>query len=53
MTELLIKNGFVFDPINKINGEKMDIAIKNGKIVAKVAHRAQVSALRPFDGEKD
>ena len=33
MTELLIKNGFVFDPLNKINGEKMDIAIKNGKIV--------------------
>lgn len=36
MTELLIKNGFVFDPLNGINGEKMDIAIKNGKIVAKV-----------------
>ena len=31
--ELLIKNGFVYDPINGINGEKMDIAIKNGKIV--------------------
>ncbi len=39
MTELLIKNGFVFDPQNGINGEKMDIAIKNGKIVEKVAHR--------------
>ena len=34
MTELIIKNGFVFDPINRINGEKMDICIKNGKIVA-------------------
>jgi formylmethanofuran dehydrogenase subunit A len=34
--ELLIKNGFVFDPINGINGEKMDIAIMNGKIVEKV-----------------
>jgi len=42
MTELLIKNGFVFDPINKINGEKMDIAIKDGKIVKKVSSRAQV-----------
>src|SRR5208283_67193 len=42
MTELLIKNGFVFDPINGINGEKMDIAVKNGKIVAKVTRRAQV-----------
>ena len=42
MTELLIKNGFVFDPINKINGEKMDIAIKDGKIVKKVSSKAQV-----------
>lgn len=30
---LLIKNGFVIDPLNKINGEKMDIGIKDGKIV--------------------
>ena len=35
--ELLIKNGFVYDPINGINGEKMDIAIKNGKIVESVS----------------
>ena len=42
MTELLIKNGFVFDPANGINGEKMDIAIKNGKIVEKVhEHRGR------------
>jgi formylmethanofuran dehydrogenase subunit A len=42
MTELLIKNGFVFDPINGIDGEKMDIAIKNGKIVGKVhPHRGK------------
>ncbi|RZN14131.1 MAG: formylmethanofuran dehydrogenase subunit A [Methanosarcinales archaeon] len=33
MSELLIKNGRVFDPINSINGDIMDIAIKNGKIV--------------------
>lgn len=31
--QLLIKNGYVYDPINKINGEKVDIAIKDGKIV--------------------
>ncbi|MBT0158706.1 formylmethanofuran dehydrogenase subunit A [Candidatus Bathyarchaeota archaeon A05DMB-2] len=37
--ELLIKNGFVFDPINGINGEKMDIAVKNGKIVESVHDR--------------
>ena len=34
--ELLIKNGFVYDPINGINGEKMDIAVRDGKIVEKV-----------------
>ena len=37
--ELLIKNGFVYDPINGIDGEKMDIAIKNGKIVESVRGR--------------
>jgi len=31
--QLLIKNGYVYDPINGINCERMDIAIKNGKIV--------------------
>ncbi len=36
MTELLIRNGFVFDPLNGINGEKMDIAVKGGKIVERV-----------------
>ena len=42
MNELLIKNGFVFDPLNGINGEKLDIAIKNGKIVEKVhEHKAK------------
>lgn len=30
---LLIKNGFVYDPLNGINGDKMDIAVKDGKIV--------------------
>ena len=35
--ELLLKNGFVFDPINGINGEKMDISIRNDKIVESVS----------------
>jgi formylmethanofuran dehydrogenase subunit A len=40
--ELLIKNGFVYDPLNEINGEKMDIAIMDGKIVDKVhEHKAR------------
>jgi len=42
MVELIIRNGFVFDPLNGINGEKMDIAIKNGKIVEKGTRKAQV-----------
>jgi len=37
--ELLIKNGFVYDPINGVNGEKMDIAIRDGKIVENVNER--------------
>ncbi len=32
-SNLLIKNGFVYDPLNKIAGEKMDIGIKDGKVV--------------------
>ncbi len=34
--ELLIKNGFIYDPINGVDGEKMDIAIKDRRIVEKV-----------------
>jgi len=37
--EILIRNGFVYDPINGVNGEKMDIAVKDGKIVEKVDER--------------
>lgn len=37
--ELLVKNGFVYDPKNGVNGEKMDIAVKDGKIVEKVNER--------------
>jgi formylmethanofuran dehydrogenase subunit A len=40
--ELLVKNGFVYDPINGVDGERMDIAIKDGKIVEKVnEHKAR------------
>jgi formylmethanofuran dehydrogenase subunit A len=37
--ELLIRNGLVYDPINGVKGEKMDIAVKDGKIVEKVNER--------------
>ena len=36
MTDIIIKNGFVYDPLNGINGQKMDISISNGKIVDRV-----------------
>ncbi len=42
MTEILIKNGFVVDPQHKIDCEKMDISIKDGKIVEKVSSKAKV-----------
>ncbi|MDF2957930.1 MAG: Formylmethanofuran dehydrogenase subunit A [Candidatus Alkanophagales archaeon MCA70_species_1] len=42
MAELLIKNGIVFDPINGVKGEKMDICIKDGKIVESVSSEAKV-----------
>lgn len=37
--ELLIKNGIVYDPLNGIDGEIMDIAAKDGKIVNRVNER--------------
>jgi len=39
---LQIKNGIVVDPENKISGEKMDIFIKNGKIVEEVNGECKV-----------
>lgn len=34
--ELLIRNGIVYDPTNGINGEVVDIAVRDGKIVEKI-----------------
>lgn len=42
MSKLVLKNGIVYDPINNINGEKMDIFIKDGKIVNKIRFGAKV-----------
>ena len=42
MTELIVKNGFVYDPLNRIDGEKMDICIRDGKIVKSVKDKAKV-----------
>ena len=40
--EYIIKNGTVYDPLNKIDGEKMDICVKDGKIVDSVSKNAMV-----------
>lgn len=40
--ELLIKNGTVYDPLNKIDGEKMDVAVRDGKIVEDVSPKAEI-----------
>jgi len=44
MDGLLIRNGFVYDPLNNVDGEKMDIAIYGGKIVEKVENAETVDA---------
>ncbi|MEM3737646.1 MAG: formylmethanofuran dehydrogenase subunit A [Candidatus Bathyarchaeia archaeon] len=40
--EYIIRGGIVYDPLNGINGEKMDIAVKGGKIVESVSSGAKV-----------
>ena len=42
MNELLIRNAYVIDPVNGVNGEIRDIAVKDGKIVESVGSRAVV-----------
>ncbi|MFX1494305.1 MAG: amidohydrolase family protein, partial [Promethearchaeota archaeon] len=42
MSDLIIKNGIVYDPLNKIDGEKKEIHIKDGIIVDKINGEAKV-----------
>ncbi len=42
MRDIIIKNGIVFDPANKIDGEKKEIHIKNGVVVDKVNGDAKI-----------
>jgi formylmethanofuran dehydrogenase subunit A len=55
--ELLIKNGFVYDPITGVNGEKMDIAVKDAQIVERVnerkAKKIDVSGMMVMPGGVD
>ncbi|MDD2665984.1 MAG: formylmethanofuran dehydrogenase subunit A [Methanocellales archaeon] len=41
---LLITNGIVYDPINQISGEKVDISVKDGKIVSGVKNPKTIDA---------
>ena len=40
--EYILKNGIVYDPANEVNGEKMDVCFKDGKIVESVSSDAKV-----------
>ena len=42
MGDLIIKNGLVYDPSNKIDGEKKEIHIKDGVVVDKVNGDAKI-----------
>ena len=42
MSDLIIKNGLVYDPLNNIDGEKKDIYIKDGVVVNKVNGDAKI-----------
>lgn len=34
--EIVVRNGFVFDPANGIDGDRMDVFVRDGRIVEKV-----------------
>ncbi|MFX0072842.1 MAG: formylmethanofuran dehydrogenase subunit A [Candidatus Hermodarchaeota archaeon] len=56
MSDLIIKNGIVYDPLNGIDGEKKEIHIKDGKVVEKVSGDAKVidaSGMIVFPGGVD
>jgi formylmethanofuran dehydrogenase subunit A len=42
LSEILVKNGYVYDPKNGVNGDVMDIAIRDNKIVDDVSPTAKV-----------
>ena len=44
MKDIIIKNGYVFDPLSGIDGEKMDISMSKGKIVESVKDAKVIDA---------
>ncbi|MFX1390571.1 MAG: amidohydrolase family protein [Promethearchaeota archaeon] len=45
MEKLIIRNGLVFDPLNKINGEIKDIIVESGKVVEKLSNEKNVKEI--------
>ncbi|MCK4287154.1 MAG: hypothetical protein KAX18_13175, partial [Candidatus Lokiarchaeota archaeon] len=45
MNKLIIKNGLVYDPLNKIKGEKKDILAESGKIVDKFSNERDIKEI--------
>ena len=45
MNKLIIKNGLVYDPFNKIEGEKKDILAESGKIVDKFNNEKNIKEI--------
>ncbi|MFX1587823.1 MAG: hypothetical protein ACFFC1_06690, partial [Promethearchaeota archaeon] len=45
MSKVIVKNGIIFDPINKIEGEIKDILIENGKIVERFSNQSDVKEI--------
>ena len=45
MSKLIVRNGIVFDPMNKIEGEKKDILIENGVIVEKFSNQTDIKEI--------
>ncbi len=42
---LVLKNGIVFDPLNKINGERKDVLIENGMVVEKLKNPREAKVI--------
>lgn len=45
MSKVIIKNGLVFDPLNKIEGEKKDILIEDGLIVDSFTNKNDIKEI--------
>lgn len=45
MNKLIVRNGNVFDPMNKIEGETKDILVENGIIVDKFSNKSDIKEI--------